>query len=93
MVEFKGHEPIVVKPGERVEFPMFEKFGEVAFTLGVDLMTPNEQRELAGLPPLNVIKNNDVPKAVKCPICGGNISQNDTKCKYCDTPLLWKGSD
>lgn len=69
---------------------LFETFGDVAFTLGVDLMTPNEQRELVGLPPLSVMKNNDVPKAVKCPICGGNITRNNTKCKYCDSMLSWK---
>lgn len=72
---------------------MFEAFSTVAFDIGVNLMTPNEQRERAVLPPLNIIKNNDAPKAVKCPICGGNITRNDTKCKYCDTPLSWKEGD
>lgn len=69
---------------------LFETFGDVAFTLGVDLMTPNEQRELAGLPPLSVMKNNNVPKAVKCPICGGSIKRNDTKSRSHDLRKAWR---
>lgn len=69
-------------------------FAKIAYDYGINLMmTPNEQRECAGLPPLSITKNNDVPKAVKCPICGGDITQNDTKCKYCDSTLSWKEGD
>lgn len=52
--------------------------------------TPNEERELMGLPPIYQIDKSSVPKIYKCGNCGANISPMDTKCQYCGTAFYWE---